>query len=34
MFDRRVKPDAQDIIVAGELLAIDDRALDTKSGRG
>jgi len=34
MFDRRVEPDAQDIIVAGELLAIYDRALDAKSGRG
>jgi len=34
MFDRRVEPDAQDIIVAGELLAIYDRALDAKFRRG
>jgi hypothetical protein len=34
MFDRRVEPEAQDIIVAGVLLAIYDRALDAKSRRG
>jgi hypothetical protein len=34
MFDRRVEPDAQDIILAGELLAIYGRALDAKSRRG
>jgi hypothetical protein len=34
MFDRRVEPDAQDIIFAGELLAIYDRPLDVKSRRG
>jgi hypothetical protein len=34
MFDRRVEPDADDIIVTGELLAIDDRAVDAKSRRG
>jgi len=33
MFDRRVEPDAQDVIVAGELFAIYDRALDAKSRR-
>jgi hypothetical protein len=34
MFDRRVEPDAQDIIFAGKLLAMYDRALDAKSRRG
>jgi hypothetical protein len=34
MFDRRVEPDAHDVFVAGELLAIYDRALDAKSRRG
>jgi hypothetical protein len=34
MFDRRVETDAQDVIVAGELLAIYDRALDGKCRRG
>ena len=34
MFDRRVEPDAQEMIVARELSAIYDRALDEKSRRG
>jgi hypothetical protein len=34
MFDRRIEPDAQEMIVARELLAIYDRALDEKSRRG
>jgi hypothetical protein len=34
MLDRRVEPDAQDIIFAGKLLAMYDRALDVKSRRG
>ena len=34
MFDRRVEPDAQDIVFAGQLLAIYDRALGVKSRRG
>jgi len=33
MFDGRVEPDAQDMIVARELLAIYDGALDEKSRR-
>jgi len=34
MFDWRVQLDAQQIIVAGELLAIYNRALNAKSRRG
>jgi hypothetical protein len=34
MFYRRVEPDADDIRVAGELLAIYNRALDEKSRWG
>jgi hypothetical protein len=34
MFDWRIEPDAQKIILAGELLAIHHRALDPKSRRG
>jgi len=33
MFDRRIKADAYDVIVAGELLAIDNRALHPESRR-
>jgi hypothetical protein len=33
MFDRRIKADAYDVIVAGELLAIDNRALRPESRR-
>jgi len=34
ILDRRIEREAQDIIVAGELLAIYDRALDAKFRRG
>jgi len=34
MLDRRVEPKPQNIILARELPAINDRALQTKSGRG
>jgi len=34
MFDRRGEPDAQEIIVRGELLAIYDRAFDAQFGWG
>ena len=34
MFDRRAEPKPQNIILARELPAINDRALQTKSGRG
>jgi hypothetical protein len=33
MFDWRIEPDAQKIILAGELLAIDNRALHPESRR-
>ncbi len=34
MLDRRAEPKPQNIILARELPAINDRALQTKSGRG
>jgi len=34
MLDRRIEREAQDIIVAGELLAIYDRAVDAEFRRG
>lgn len=33
MFDRRAEPNAQNVIVARKLLAINDRALPAKSRR-
>jgi hypothetical protein len=33
MFDRCIEPDAYDVILAGEPLAIYDRALHAKSRR-
>jgi hypothetical protein len=34
LFDRHIEPDAHDVIVAGELLAIYDGALDAQSRWG
>jgi hypothetical protein len=34
MFYRRIEPDAQSVIVAGELVAIYDGALDAQSRWG
>jgi len=34
VLDRRTKADAYDVIVAGELLAIDNPALDPETRRG
>jgi len=34
LFDRRIEPDAHDVIVAGELVAIYDGPLDAESRWG